>query len=60
MVFRGWNYKNVFNNHEKVAKKRKEILKHYFWLETMVLSTNTGEVIDEIYECFIDKKDDID
>ena len=36
MVFRGWSYKKLFNNHEKVAKKRKELLRHYFWLRPLV------------------------
>ena len=27
LVFRGWNYKKLFNNHEKATKKRKELLK---------------------------------
>ena len=34
LVFRGWNYSKLFNNHGKVAKTRKELLKHYFWLHS--------------------------
>ena len=35
VVFRQWNCKKLSNNYEKVAKKRKELLKHYFWLCSM-------------------------
>ena len=36
LVFRDWNYKKLFNNHEKAAKKKKELLKHYFWLHSVL------------------------
>ena len=32
MASRGWNYKKLSNDYEKVEKKRKQLLKCYFWL----------------------------
>ena len=32
VLFKQWNYKKLSIDYEKVARKRKELLKHYFWL----------------------------
>ena len=50
LVLRGWNYKKLFNNHEKVTKKRKELWntifdyaqKSYFLLVLLILSPVTN------------------
>ena len=35
LFLRVWNKKKIFNNHENVTKKRKELLQHYCWLPSI-------------------------
>ena len=47
MVLRSGNYKNLSKWYKKIAKDRKELLKHYFWLwsgkkEEVVFLTGGG------------------
>ena len=36
--------KNDYTNHEKEAKKRKELLKHYFWLRFVILTQTAAKL----------------
>ena len=36
--------KNDYTNHEKEAKKRKELLKHYFWLRFVMLTQTAAKL----------------